>query len=141
MNLQDQVCTLEQAKRLKELGVKQDGRDQWIDFVKDFVGSGPYLSTFERYKTGGNVITYSAFNVAELGEMLPFENEVNKAFFYSGFNTDLGVWECQHVGWRRGELHDRKLLHKVTGNSEAQARAEMLIYLIENNLHEEFKNR
>ena len=60
MKLEDQVCSLEQAKRLKELGVKQEG-------------------IFNYLKTGGLKLSsefpsflhcYSAFTVAELGEMI-----------------------------------------------------------------------
>ena len=59
--LEKQVCSLELAKKLKELGVRQESifywekRDGW-ELVDD-----PYDDQFE---------LYSAFTVAELGELL-----------------------------------------------------------------------
>jgi hypothetical protein len=32
MNLQDQVCSLEQAKRLQELGLRQEGIFLWLEY-------------------------------------------------------------------------------------------------------------
>jgi hypothetical protein len=71
---------------------------------------------------------FSAFTVAELGEVLPKGTKTWKhlcdkkcAFRYRG--EDIGY----HV-----QLPD--MSHAVLGNTEADARAKMLIYLMENGL-------
>lgn len=40
MPLENQVCSLEQAMRLKELGVKQDSLFQWCD-IDNYGGMQP----------------------------------------------------------------------------------------------------
>ena len=142
MELEKQVCTLEQAKRLKELGVKQESNfyhnNGAVWYLYDVTDWGMQTQFYEdclndaRLPERDDII--SAFTVAELGEMLPYENEFNKSFFYSGYHSQLGKWECQHVGWKENAHHGRQLLHKEYGESEASARAAMLIYLLENNL-------
>lgn len=119
MKLENQVCSLELAKKLKELGVKQESYLVWqvppkvyadIDFTMlKRANDQPYYYEREHYKT------YSAFTVAELGErlrpLLKDGQEYDKS-------TDF-----------QGEFE-----HSVWNDTEADARAKMLIYLIENNL-------
>lgn len=65
MKLEDQVVSLELAKRLKELEVMQESLFFWCDnwvHSQDSVYHSPTSSE-----------TFSAFTVAELGEMLPKE--------------------------------------------------------------------
>lgn len=68
MKIEDQVCTLEQAKRLKEFGISPIGF-----FVHDEI---PFEAgrSFVRQRVDGN-FNYTgnpcAWTVAELGEMLP----------------------------------------------------------------------
>ena len=71
MKLQDQVCTLEKAKKLKELGVEQKVLWQWkVNNVQSIVISTPMAFWIDTYfPTVGNVF-YSAFNVAELGAIV-----------------------------------------------------------------------
>jgi hypothetical protein len=68
MKLQSQVCTLEQAKRLKELGISQESYlyHYFFDNVPRNV-SGVWRLHHEYY---GRFEHYSAFNVAELGVMI-----------------------------------------------------------------------
>ena len=113
MKLQDQVPSFELSKRLKELGVKQESL---FYYQKE---SGPngwglvfhtsiyFLPPSEPQEVYGLV---SAFTVAELGEMLP----------------DLYSTHKKNGGWimHNNLINDRK---------EADARAKMLIYLLENN--------
>jgi len=78
MKLNEQVCSLNFAKRLKELRVKQEGIFWWVkhfDGVTEFahaiedgrgVGDGIHLT--EPSMKGNKFV---AFTVAELGEMLP----------------------------------------------------------------------
>jgi hypothetical protein len=75
MELEKQVCSLELARKLKELGVKQESLFYWVGEEKDnlflsqqtkfIYGSAPDLSEAEY------PFVYSAFTVVELGEMLP----------------------------------------------------------------------
>lgn len=64
---------------------------------------------------------YSAFTVAELGEMLGIYCHTEK----TGINTDGRDWEAFHPSW------EDKI---IVADTEADARAKMLIYLLENKL-------
>ena len=114
MQLEQQVCSLELAKWLKELGVKQESTFSWCrgDDAATF-GIGYSSVTAQAYVRE----FYSAFTVAELGEMLP----------------DRYLDEIKRLvdRWFFPEEYD------VLGNmqfTEADARAKMLIYLLENKL-------
>lgn len=157
MKLQKQVCTLEQAKRLKELGVKPTNTNQlnlewylvaeydeegetvieWHDALcfNDGTHDAKCLTElplncttssgeFCDYKGG-----YPAYTVAELGEMLPIEYgtlpdeypEKEQRIYYAVKSSRFGDYN-QHL--------------PVDFNTEAEARAAMLIHLIENGLIE-----
>lgn len=116
MELEKQVVSLELAKKLKELGVKQNGLFYWAHVNHD---GKEYDAIFKGYIRPGEPMEYiaSAFTVAELGELCPYEiwnavknaaNESVKAIIFNGvlFEAD----------------------------TEADMRAKMLIYLIENKL-------
>lgn len=115
MKLESQVVSLELAKRLKELGVKQDAHYAWhvyggntellINFIADCCPSDE---------------TFSAFTVGELGEMLP-DN-------FRSMKLGKG-WFCRLYLGPTLSSGDG-----VTGETEADARGKMLIYLIENGL-------
>jgi hypothetical protein len=112
MKLEQQVCSLELARKVKELGVQQDSLFYWsgddeAGFVPDLYG--------ERFRYPG-AEHYSAFTVAELGILLP-----TKA--YSRRMAAGDWWEC---GYEENKPQ--------TGDTEADARAKMLVYLLENNL-------
>lgn len=107
MELENQVCQLDLAKRLKELGVKQESYWKWDEF-------GHLLDIYYEEKNPG-VPFVSAFTVAELGEMLPKDIDTYK--------TDKGTFWC-HDPITEGMFFEEK--------TEADARAKMLIYLLEN---------
>lgn len=111
MNLESQVCSLELAKRLKELGVKQESLFYWII---DAIGTRYDL------QTGSNSF-WSAFTVAELGEMLPY--------YHYSLVISLRFFDFYLDHPTKGAL-----IFKET--TEVNARAKMLIYLIENGLME-----
>lgn len=81
MRLEDQVCSLESAKKLKELGAKQDSLFYFaltIDGIK-LVTKDLIIDIFGIINEIGKTvetrsIICSAFTVAELGEILQFEN-------------------------------------------------------------------
>jgi len=122
MKLEDQVCSLELAKKLKELGVKQESLFRWNegDGIEDRL---EYIPAFSN-KTHELV---SAFTVAELGEMLPG----NTSGLY--FVTQKGLMgNSWYVDALTVVGHSKVCL--TTAETEADARAKMLIHLIENKL-------
>ena len=136
MTLENQVCSLELAKKLKELGIQQHsafwweqdkvaGRNEWSKEWKCLFnnGSKPYSDS--------HVI--SAFTVAELGEMLPecflWQTVTQVALTCAKYS---GGWHVRYASTRfQGK---REIDHFEDGKTEADARAKMLIYLLENNL-------
>lgn len=114
MNIEEQVINLDLAKRLKELGVKQDSLFYW-----EYIDENAYGVKFFPYCTPINnsvFIHYSAFTVAELGQLLPcYHYETIISLRFIGFH-------CPHFGI------------SFKDDTEANCRAKMLIYLIENGL-------
>lgn len=106
MKLEDQVCSLDLAKRLKELGVKQESLHfwQWVEAHQDYeIDNGSYDNKI------------SAFTVAEMGEML------RKTRFNLPVPLEFWDWDWSF-----------KLTDQAEGyGTEADARARMLICLIE----------
>lgn len=118
MKLQDQVISLELAKNLKELGVKQDSLFYWWKPI-----DGDWILVEKKEQDEGYQMegrAFSAFTVAELGEMLPCD-------FVSG--KDISEKFCC---W--SESNTIVLDFIEFAKTEANARAKMLIYLINNNL-------
>src|ERR1017187_8222476 len=119
MKLEDQVCSLELSKRLKELGVKQESYFYWSNIDTPH----PRLVIhFERSERSGD-FWISAFTVAELGEMLPYGFEDYKYSSECGLNK---YWSCTAP-----QLNDYAYEQDI---NEANMRAKMLIHLIENKL-------
>ena len=132
MKPDQQVCSLEPAKRLKELGIKQDSYFAWVE-DQDTIGAGGELGgTGEFYLTQKQSFQegFSAFTVAELGEMLPRRIK-GKASDYT-----LAIKHNAVGGWLVFyEEHDGDTtMERRFADTEADARAKMLIYLLENKL-------
>lgn len=147
MKIKDQVVSLELAKKLKELGVKQEG-------LFAFYRKGHYWSGQTEFQPGKETLEENVgdnvdfphervavtFTVAELGEMLPYKlEEKGRATDYETYyylNTSLcedNVWETSYCGL--GDCGCEKIIVEKT---EADSRAKMLIYLIENKLISNF---
>lgn len=120
MKLEDQVCSLDLAKRLKELGVKQESLFVWCHQA-DVNDYGIFSS--HQSEPGWDLIC-SAFTVAELGEMLPLK-------FATSREKNGGQFEYAVVSWGMNLPIKHECKYAAT---EADARAKMLIYLIENKL-------
>jgi len=126
MRLEEQVVSLELAKRLKELGVKQESHFEWeYNPEKGREWEHRLLQPHDdRYKFHQHC---AAFTVAELGELLPYEPN------HKYFSTNNGTkerWICWE--WVGGYQHHYE---DTTGSdTEADARAKMLIHLIENGI-------
>ena len=107
MPLEDQVCSLELSKRLKELGVKQESwsyhaEELVLVEINDDTGhyeTGcwmPVISGKERETEEFRIIC-SAFTIAELGKQLPSNldefvrenlDDLNKELYFDWCNTD-----------------------------------------------------
>jgi len=132
MKLEDQLTSLELSKKLKELGVEQKSVFYWqpkgLELGKWVVKESGWKNKPE------GVYDVSAFTVAELGEMLPH---------YLMERKDGRAWDCAltitkiqgkpNVSWEVWYI-TKHSLPKINGKTEANARAKMLIYLIENKL-------
>jgi len=132
MELKNQVCSLELAKRLKELGIPQISQFVWLEdqSAHDTTTGESVIRLYWKTDTsavneGGGDISqqdfsllkkWSAFTVAELGELIPRKVE------RPGGNTTDGTYNF-YTG-----------KEVVEADTEADARAKMLIYLIENKL-------
>lgn len=133
MELKDQVVSLELAKRLKELGVKQESLFWWSWF--DYAPKDKY-ELVNREDVNTDYPFYSAFTTSELGEMLP-------EAIREGHMTPEGYDGILYIlSFSRSD--DRHFLTYKSGNgwklaqfdadTEADGRAKCLIYLIENGL-------
>ena len=117
MKLEEQVCSLDLAKRLKELGIKQDTQFYWHHYNgKDYPSYGDPKVCLCKYDE------ISAFTVAELGEIIPKSLNFNIEF------DNYGNWMIHF--WINDEDHAIPINNK----SLANAMAEMLIYLLEEGL-------
>ena len=135
MKLESQVVSLELSKKLKALGVKQESAFYWqaVQSLKVFKGVKVdaewhlYSKTeMDRTPIFSVYDTRSAFTVAELGEMLPQD-----------------TWSiCQWNGWFCKRMAGNACIDiksnekspyskEQEADTEADARAKMLIYLIE----------
>lgn len=124
MELKDQVCSLELAKKLKELGVKQESLFWWVatHFPNKLLGEFADEVSFEirndnEFDADQSPIkeSFSAFTVAELGELL------NRKVGGIAFNT-------AHQKWTAWLGTNKELL----ADTEADARAKVFVYLLEN---------
>jgi hypothetical protein len=123
MKIEDQVVSLELAQKMKELGFEQESLFYWWwdeyteenDFIIEEYDALPTKYDYKAEK-------YSAYTVAELGEMLPMN-------CLCGFAYDINGKEFK--------VYINALLENeryFASKTEADARAKMLIYLKENKL-------
>lgn len=132
MDIKYQVVSLELSKRLKELGVKQESLWYWRldEYANSFLELSPTISTdtmLARNKTGKNYQYFSAFTVAEIGEMLP-DGHATWQFRFGKEHSNTG-WHGRHI-----DNGDTFGFNRNTSPTEADARAKMLISLLENKL-------
>jgi len=136
MPKEKQATSLELSKQLKELGATQDSIFAWYQppgglgvFCEYRIHqmSRDAQSTFDDGYAKCPVEICSAFTVAELGEMLP------DAALSS--HSSLG----KYMAWYHDYTNPETLKQEFWGETEADARAKMLIWLVENKLVEEAK--
>lgn len=139
MKLENQVISLEHAKKLKALGVKQESLWWWEEDLEcDYVDYRLIYKTKLYYK---NRDIYSAYTVAELGELLP-DKIIKDHIWINGKVMEKDRRYFLNSGKRGKEHHikyipdaGREFKH-LFSYTEASARAKMLIYLLENKLVE-----
>ena len=145
MRLEDQVVSLELAKKLKELGFEQqslfyycsalrtkDGKSNFYESMSEPM----FVETAEDYDYRKD---YSAFTVAELGQMLPAEAVTHdgKKRVYDLYAHKRWVDGHWLIGYRMetgGEIGRYETPFGDFEATEADARAKLLIYLKENKL-------
>ena len=128
MKLEQQVVNLELSKKLKKLGVKQESLWYWIIAEKVswiIENNSEILSDKDKQH-------YSAFTIAELGELLPQVFEKEEELYYIEPNANgNGLRFMDYVSENGIFLRAYPLIEAKT---EADARAKMLIYLYKNKL-------
>ena len=126
MKIENQVCSLKLAKRLKELGMKQKSvwyfnskskkitqKPQRKEYI-DYIGEGSQEEEEIRYIDNIHIYT-----VAELGEVLR-DFDIDYWYSYPDFRLKLAEHDTSDA---RNEI-------------EVEARGEMYLYLLENKLVE-----
>lgn len=154
-----QVCSQELAEELKKLGVKQESLFWWyqeqetqninsynagisqkdIKFELYFGGRPSEMSTMNPF------YECSAFTTAELGKMLPQFLEIDEKFkkcdcgktkkriYFKTITLDIRKSEANNA-WLVRYIRDDEVPYWKRDETEANARAKMLIHLIKNNL-------
>lgn len=145
MKLEDQVVSLELAIKLKEIFVSQDGLFSWVeeedgdfDVDENYIGVKKYQKIIlHESMLNCQEFICSAFSASEIGELLPSSIEsygleiyATSALLDNGKFGGNNLWHIRYAD-KGCELFERKC-----GIKECDARAEMLIYLIENKLIE-----
>lgn len=141
MQLENQVSSLELSKKLKELGVKQKSLFYWHKSWNPMKKkeNDPYIMYAncgsETYIVIGDELNISAFTVAELGEMLPGSIDEGKrnTYYLEMFKDSYGFGIVYRSEIDYNTIRD--LGDKIfRADTEADARAKMLIYLLKNKL-------
>ena len=125
MNIKEQVCSLELSKQLKKLGIKQKSQFYWAKLSPGNYLGKTYSLIFEDNVKMDNIII-SAFTVAELGEMLPVDVATQKKDVITDKKKIKNQWCALYI------KKDKETFEYA--QTEADARAKMLIYLTENKL-------
>ena len=152
MELRKQVCSLELAKKLRELDVKQESLFYWMEMY-DLSRKEKYIDSKnetkvvygKKYELGENCSNndFSAFTVAELGEMLPQKVEKHQPgkmeyyYFGTGKTHKLDEYYEEHevsYSCHNDSLKAEEILQIMRANTEADARAKMIVYLLEKKL-------
>lgn len=145
MKLEQQVCSLDLAKQLKELGVKQESLFYWLVVIDNYYIEPEIVRGKPEHKNGyyqknekdpWQEIGYSAFTVAELGEMLPERITIDGEYAFIScpyYESPLG-YRCWIEPVRGAPSAIQPGDNEPSLKTEADARAKMLIYLLENNL-------
>lgn len=135
MKLESQVCSLELAKRLKELGVKQNSIFYYQGTKDEIEREHGMILEFGKVLQHKEADFFSAFTVAEFGEMLPVKISANDVGEESTYGETWLTIEHSDGWWVSYENSNHQMLvEQCNAATEAEARAKMLVYLLENQL-------
>lgn len=126
MNIENQLTSLKLSQKLEKLGIKQESLFYWAKFQ----GKMTIRTISELCENRGGIKRYSAFSVAELGELLPYSVNCRdkETLSFIEISKIGNEWEIVYrVGCAVSDI-------KIRAKTEANARAKMLVYLIENKL-------
>lgn len=128
MKIEDQVCSLELAKRLRELCMKQESLFCWGNPMDKY----SIFHNWERFQEHYLIENecYSAFTAPELGELLPYEIHDHYLHIHKCF---VDTWECVYLHDLL-ELKQIPLFKSIKSENLVDCLAKMLIHLIENEL-------
>ena len=122
MKLENQVCTFEQAKKLKELGIEQKTLFQWKhNDTQTVVIETPMAMWIEKYVPPIGNKYYAAFTLSELSIMLPSETYIKRT---GSEDSEYTNWEWIDEGNEAGWGNY---------NTQVEAAADMLIIYLEKN--------
>lgn len=139
MKIENQVTSLELSKQLKEVGVPQESlfyRDKTGNIFPEY----NWTDVQETDPEGYGIIKenwYSAFIVAELGEMLPYAIQIPRKgslwleLVKNGERPGIGrKWEAMYTGVEDQQGESECLPWPVcSAETEAEARGLLLLYL------------
>ena len=133
MDIEDQVCSLELAQKLKEFGIKQEGFFYYVRCgINVNTGEEKYSLDILSHNLESIPSYYiSAFTVAELGEILPEEYISCKT---KGQKLPSIEYKKYWLCYYDPDGCDSDVVQME--ETEADARAKVLIYLLENKLME-----
>ncbi|HJY22880.1 MAG TPA: hypothetical protein VJ279_08355 [Hanamia sp.] len=129
MRLENQVCSLQPSKKLHELGLNHPSIFVW-EYFNDkayAVKYYPFAVVRDEFNES-NLQIYPAYTVAELGEILPDYLYPKSA---SGHDRPLFMTKVEDVYIVSILNPNQTMYPRFYSKNEADARAEMLIYLIE----------
>ncbi len=138
MKIEKQVISLELARKLKKLGVKQNSLFYWLELYDKTIvlnhclmrnnndTEGTLYQQYGVFKDKKN--SFSAFTTSELGEMLPARIEKDKEVITFFCNKSDKMWETFYCSAKH------EIYYYQMGKTLAGAMAKMLIYLKKNNL-------
>jgi len=121
MKLGDQVVSLELAEEMKKLGAKQDSIlfwtwTEWNEMIE-------WVLIIQEEAARAHKTSYSAYTVAELGEMLDTDTVSGRIVIDE---EEAKKWCCLHFSIPEFEVWDDRTQFADT---EADARAKMWIHL------------
>jgi hypothetical protein len=131
----NKTTSLALSKRMKELGAVQESEKVWIDIFPIFnyelrlTTIGEFKDRLENsilsQEARKLVITYSAFDASELGEMLPATMTKSTDTHFLRIEKAGGLWTISYPGLKK---------YAAQSGSMAESMGEMWCYLKENKL-------
>jgi hypothetical protein len=126
METEKQVCTADQGRKLKELGITANSLFWWVDR-----GQHSKLVYAGQIEFGDMLPLCPAYTVAELGLLLPafrkndYDLKCSKDSMWDGWDIE---YSYPKIGGGKACFEDMQ----VYGDTQAEACALMLIWLLEN---------